>query len=308
MRRMMLAALFCTAVAAAQEQKIEKDVLIRRAGPQGGDVMFGMPAAPAMGARLFGFSPGAVKGAPYAAEAVTERVQVLPDGNRITEKSSSKQYRDSEGRTRMENTLGPTMTFVPASGRMSLVFIDDPVAGVHYTLHPEAKTAEKFQIPSMPRIEAGTQAKTEVRTETRSETITATITAGEPAMVGGPAVMVYSNASVVGGPNAPRTSINKTPLGKRIIEGVEADGAKTVQTIPAGAVGNDRPIEIISEVWYSNELKTDVLRKHNDPRYGETSFKLTSIIRGEQPRTLFEPPSDYKITDSPMRMRVERKP
>lgn len=305
MQRMMLAVIFCAAVAAAQENKIEKDVFIRRAAPQGGDVMFGMPAAPAMGARLFGFAAAPVKGAPYAAEAVTERVQVLPDGNRIVEKSSSKQYRDSEGRTRMENTLGPTMTFVPASGRMSLVFIDDPVAGVHYTLHPEGKTAEKLQIPSMPRIEAGTQA----RTETRSETITATIAAGERTVVGGPAVMVYSNTSDVGGPNAPRPAVNKTPLGKRIIEGVEADGTKTVETIPAGAVGNDRPIEITSEVWYSNELKTDVLRKHNDPRFGETSFKLTSIIRGEQPRTLFEPPSDYKITDSPMRMRVvERKP
>ena len=40
----------------------------------------------------------AVKGAPYSAEAVTETIQTLPDGNRIVNRLSSMQYRDSEGR------------------------------------------------------------------------------------------------------------------------------------------------------------------------------------------------------------------
>lgn len=293
MRRILWIALLCAPLASAQEQKIEKDVVIHRTGPVAGDVMFQRGVA-GPGVHFFRSGANAIKGAPYAAEAVTERVQVLSDGNRIVEKSSSKQYRDSEGRTRTENVIGPTLAFVPAGGNMPIVFIDDPVGGVHYTLHPDTKTAEKLSVPSNP-------ANTEnVEILSRKMTVSATLTAGEP-VAGAPAVMVYSHSAT--GHNAQQVSINKSSLGKRIIEGVEADGTKLVETIPAGAMGNERPIEVTNEVWHSNELKTDVLRKHSDPRFGETTFKLTSIIRGEQPRSLFEPPPDYKVSDAMVRMK-----
>src|SRR5574341_823604 len=47
-----------------------------------------------------------VKGAPYSATATTETVQTLSDGNQIIRKNESKLYRDSEGRTRIEQSLG----------------------------------------------------------------------------------------------------------------------------------------------------------------------------------------------------------
>src|SRR5215510_8083000 len=46
-----------------------------------------------------------VKGAPYSATATTETIQTLSDGNQIIRKNESKLYRDSEGRTRIEQTL-----------------------------------------------------------------------------------------------------------------------------------------------------------------------------------------------------------
>src|SRR5687768_13426966 len=42
------------------------------------------------------------KGAPYSAEAVTEFVQQLADGNRIVRRTTTRLYRDGEGRTRRE--------------------------------------------------------------------------------------------------------------------------------------------------------------------------------------------------------------
>src|SRR5690606_5706323 len=52
-----------------------------------------------------------VTGKPYSAEAVTETVQVLADGNRIVNTHRARVYRDSEGRTRREQTLaGPSAT------------------------------------------------------------------------------------------------------------------------------------------------------------------------------------------------------
>jgi hypothetical protein len=73
--------------------------------------------------------------APYAAEAVTEFIQTLYDGNRIVQRSSTKQYRDSEGRERREEGTP-----------MDVVFITDPVAKLSVTLHPHNKTAEKFPL------------------------------------------------------------------------------------------------------------------------------------------------------------------
>ena len=75
-----------------------------------------------------------MKGAPYSAEAVNETIQTLADGNRIVQRTTAMQYRDTEGRERREETSA-----------MGAIFITDPVAGARYTLHPESRTAEKGQ-------------------------------------------------------------------------------------------------------------------------------------------------------------------
>ena len=87
----------------------------------------------------------------------------------------------------------------------------------------------------------------------------------------------------------------KEELGKQIIEGVEADGTRTTVTIPAGEIGNERPIEIVSERWYSPELQMVIMTKHSDPRSGETTYRLTNISRTEPAKSLFEVPADYTL-------------
>ena len=83
-------------------------------------------------------------------------------------------------------------------------------------------------------------------------------------------------------------------LGKKIIEGIEAEGTRSTITIPIGEIGNDRSLEIISERWESPELQVVILSKHNDPRMGETIFRLTNIKRDEPAKSLFEVPTNYK--------------
>ena len=65
-------------------------------------------------------------------------------------------------------------------------------------------------------------------------------------------------------------------VGKQMIEGVNAEGTRSVSTIEAGAIGNDRPIQVSSESWYSDELQMVVMSKHSDPRTGDESFRLTT--------------------------------
>jgi hypothetical protein len=89
-------------------------------------------------------------------------------------------------------------------------------------------------------------------------------------------------------------------LGTQSIEGITAEGTRTIATIPAGEIGNEKPIEIISEKWYSPELQIQILTKNSDPRFGETTYRVTNIRRGEPDANLFEIPSNYKIEDKPV--------
>ena len=85
-----------------------------------------------------------VTGAPYSAQIVTESVQPFADGNSITHTSTSAVYRDSLGRTRREqniNVVGPAQV---SGSPIQFITIDDPVAGVHYTLNPNKMIATQF--------------------------------------------------------------------------------------------------------------------------------------------------------------------
>src|SRR5262249_47467100 len=90
------------------------------------------------------------------------------------------------------------------------------------------------------------------------------------------------------------------PLGKQTIEGVEAEGTRTVVTIAAGEIGNEQPLQIVTERWYAPDLQAVVLSRHSDPRFGETTYRLTNIVRGEPDRALFEVPADFKTVDAPV--------
>ena len=90
-----------------------------------------------------------MKGSPYSAQAITETTQKLADGNRISRKTTASLYRDSEGRTRHEETpiLGATP---PGVEPRQSIFINDPVAGTSLVLDCRTKTAH-----SMPRATFG---------------------------------------------------------------------------------------------------------------------------------------------------------
>ena len=88
------------------------------------------------------------------------------------------------------------------------------------------------------------------------------------------------------------------PLGVKDIDGISADGHRTVTTIPAGRIGNDRPIDIIDERWVSRDLKVLVRSLHRDPRSGDIEYVLTKISRAEPPASLFTVPAEYTIRDA----------
>jgi len=212
-----------------------------------------------------GMHPGKlVTGAPYSATAISETVQTLTDGNQITRRTQTLLFRDSQGRFRKETTVqgvGPLASGQPKT----FVVIHDPVAGKAYALDTTNKIAREVQRFS-----------------------------GH--VGGGP------------GPGAPRLSerlqerrknaasgVTTEDLGKQTIAGVVAEGTRRTRTIAAGEIGNQKPISIVTETWYSTDLQVVVKRTHSDPRFGTTTYALSNIQQKEPEASLFSVPADFTV-------------
>ncbi|HEY5886020.1 MAG TPA: hypothetical protein VIT88_15135 [Pyrinomonadaceae bacterium] len=233
-----------------------------------------------------------VKGAPFSAESVTEHVQPLADGNRMVRKSSAKIYRDAAGRTRREHETSRAPV-QPDGQPARLIVITDPVSRVNYLIETHTRTARKRQLPPARITEAMDRARGD-----------------------NPGFSVLMPTSAVrrreaqGDAAPPPAKPVREKLGAQIVEGVSAEGTRTTLTIPAGEFDNEQPMVITHEEWYAPELQMIVLMKHNDPRFGETTFKLSNILRGEPAPELFEPPVGYSVVDAwePDIMRSGRRP
>ena len=102
------------------------------------------------------------------------------------------------------------------------------------------------------------------------------------------------------GPDA--SDLKTEDLGSKTIEGLLVNGTRTTRTIPAGQIGNDRALSIVTEVWTSPDLKIVVSSKRSDPRMGEQTFQLTNITRGEPDASLFTVPADFKVVEGPQKI------
>jgi len=203
------------------------------------------------------FSGGkVVTGAPYSAQAVTEHTQTLPDGNRIHTTATANVYRDSQGRTRREQEIGAIGPWAAHGTPRKVISISDPVAGFIHMLNPDAQVARQMPL----RAHAGAWRGAETARQKSQD-----------------------------------TDVRTESLGTQVIGGVAAQGTRITRTIPAGQVGNQAPLVITIERWYSPELQTDVMRKEVNPQFGETTFQLTNIVRAEPDASLFQVPPNYTI-------------
>jgi hypothetical protein len=218
-------------------------------------------------ARFLGFEAGlgekTVTGAPFSASFSTETTETLADGNQIKHTSTGSIARDSQGRTRRDMTL-PAFGQVAVAGQAAphVTFVNDPMAGTRYILEADTKTAR--QMPPPPD---------------KSE-----FTKG--AHRGGPGAEAADKETVT------------TSLGTQTIGGVTAEGTRYTRTIPAGQIGNVKPIVVVTERWYSPDLQMVVMTKRSDPRSGDTVFQMTSIARSEPAATLFQVPADYTVAQA----------
>lgn len=202
-----------------------------------------------------------VSGAPFTASFSTQSTQTLTDGNHINRTTSGTLARDAQGRTRRDMTLSGVGSWVASGKPKHVSMINDPVAGSHYILEPDKKIARQLGV-----------------------------------MNGRGKGMGHMHDHAMGaGKRQNDADVTTASLGTQTINGVAAEGTRTTRTIPAGAIGNEKPIVIIVERWYSADLQIAVKTSRTDPRSGETIMQLTNIQRAEPEASLFQVPADYTI-------------
>jgi hypothetical protein len=137
----------------------------------------------------------------------------------------------------------------------TMISIFDPVAGYSYLLNPAKQTAVKVPLPPANGHDRGPRPH----------------------------------------PEGQDSNVKTENLGTQSVNGVSATGTRFTRTIPAGAIGNAQPIQIIRETWVSPDLKVPVLIKGSDPRFGNTMMQLTNIVQAEPDAALFQVPADYTV-------------
>ncbi len=261
----------------------------------------------AVGFSAFGKVPAApVQGAPYSATVTNKSTQTLSDGNHIVQTSSGAVARDSLGRTRQDAPL-PPIGNLSAADAPHIVFLQDPVSQTSYTLDLTDKTAQKMPAfpggpggPGGPGNIAGMKMRMQTGGAVAASTDAPVIAQMPDAPMPAPGAMVPPMLFVqkMKGTDE-QIQPTTVDLGSQNMEGLLVTGVRTTITIPAGQMGNEKPIDIVTEVWTSPDLKTVVYSKRSDPRMGEQIFQLTNVVRNEPDPSLFTVPADFKVVDGP---------
>jgi hypothetical protein len=249
---------------------------------------------------------------PYSARSITQSTQTLADGNRITQRNEARLYRDSQGRTRREQTLGGVGPWQTSGDPVTVITINDPVADKSYVLDPVARTAREirpfhFQLAHAPTDVSITADRIELqKVSPGSATPVPAPAPGEAVTVvrtevggGEPDVRIFTRGVAIGAAHFEGTVGAYEPaedLGEQVLEGLLVKGERLTDTIPAGAMGNERPIEIVTERWYSKDIDALVRHRFFDPRTGETTYELVNVARGDPSPDLFQVPQGYEVT------------
>jgi hypothetical protein len=237
----------------------------------------GGPDGPPFGApmELMGFEGmhggKVVKGAPFSATATSESTETLQDGSTIHRTSQITMYRDSQGRSRHEATFSGFGLLTASGTPKTMVTISDPVAGVHIMLDNENKIAHKSAIRARGGNTGSNGSNASADGDFQSR------------------MQAREQKDIAAG------LLKKESLGTQTINGVVAEGTRTTRIIPAGQIGNDKALQIVSERWYSPDLQIVVKSTRTDPRSGTTTYTVTNLQRSEPSANLFTVPSDFSV-------------
>ena len=95
----------------------------------------------------------------------------------------------------------------------------------------------------------------------------------------------------------PSTNVQLEDLGTQTMEGFYVHGYRRTNTYDARSTGTGRSIVVTDEYWYAEDIRLNLLEKHNDPRKGDFTTTVTQVNRTEPAEELFVVPAGFRIVD-----------
>jgi hypothetical protein len=196
-------------------------------------------------------------GAPFTATVTTEWKRTLDDGSTVTIGNHRTIARDNNGRVFQERR-NLYPAGDPRENEINRLEFADPRARTITTCWPEARNCQVHDYFGR---------------------------------------VVAIPPTSAGAPEGGKGFLRRLDLGSDLVSGVETIGTRETTTLEAGSIGNDRPISVVKEFWYSPQLRINVIEKRQDPRYGMQTFTVNPITLGEPDASLFDVPSGFRVDD-----------
>ncbi len=230
--------------------------------------------SPTGGELPFAYGIAPVAGVPYSAVGVTDSATTFVGGNRINRHETTRFFRDGQGRTRIEHTSPLPQAALSALPRAATILINDPMSGECYVLDATQKIAHVFSHPDNrgvihPPIEPGVP----------------------PARFVMPGFDLAQGAfAITANYSSPEDQVS---LGNKTIEGISAVGTRVNHRIRTGDFGNEQPILVTVEHWFSRDLGITLEDIQHTTIGGKINYRLQEITRSEPDPALFKVPPGY---------------
>jgi hypothetical protein len=199
---------------------------------------------------------------PFVALSELESTYIKPDGTSVSGKATRAIARDSKGRIFKEGRRFEPIT-ESAPSLLILIDIYEPQTKTYTFLYPPFKTFWKGTLERPPRLIADEYFY------------------GWPTRDGMPAYRL----------------VKEEDLGTQTIDGMPVRGVRETQEV---IDESGKKIVTTGEYWYSDELHMNLVATINGPDKSSLTVRVTQVNRIEPDATIFEIPSNYKRTETPI--------
>ena len=246
--------------------------MLRKVLLQGLLLVSGLTGTLAASAGMLVEDPPMITGAPFSGVVSVQSTTNFADGNRIVRTNTARYFRDGQGRTRTERQ-GFSVQSLPSAGG-PMVVISDPVSGKRINLLAKLKVATVFKLPT-----GGAFPQAPVA----------------PCSDNSSPFALLGMGMAIGAGQLTEASTATTALGQKSINGVSTTGCRIVKTIPAGVLGNEKPITNTIEQWVSTDLGMIVQLSETSSIGGNVTINLEQVVLAEPDASLFTTPADYRV-------------
>jgi hypothetical protein len=95
---------------------------------------------------------------------------------------------------------------------------------------------------------------------------------------------------------------SQVSLGEKTIDGVAVVGTRLSHLVRPGTYGNEQPITVTVEYWFSTALGVPLRDTQHTTIGGDIDYRLEQIVRAEPDGALFKVPSEYALKPETVRL------